>query len=206
MSHTAGFSYDFIESNSIIDKAYADGGLSVISDGRVSLEDLCDRLSRLPLAFEPGSSCWYSVATNVCARLVEVLLGQALDEFLRENNLQPLGIGDTDLWVPEDKTDRFVTQYAPVNLLDPIKPGLTKHNELIAEEYNTKRAFLSCEGVLVSAVSDYLAFLKVLVNSGIWHGVELLKSETLSMMRTSQLTDGVKVAFLSGRCPELDLV
>ena len=195
LSHTAGFSYGFIEPNSIIDKAYADGGLSVISDGSVSLEDFCDRLSGLPLAYEPGSSWRYSVATDVCARLVEVLSGKAFDEFLRENIFLPLGMGDTDFWVPKDKTDRFITQYAPMDLFDPMKPGLVKQDDPITGEYSTKRAFLSGGGGLVSTVSDYLAFLKVLVNGGIWNGVQLLKPETLSMMRTSQLADGVKVAF-----------
>ena len=144
LSHTAGFSYDCIEPNSIIDKAYADGGLSVISDGSVSLEDFCDRLSRLPLAYEPGSSWRYSVATDVCARLVEVLSGKAFDKFLRENIILPLGMGDKGFWVPKDKTDRFTAQHAPIYLFDPIKPCLVKQDDPITGEYSTKRAFLYC--------------------------------------------------------------
>ena len=155
LSHTAGFSYGFIEPNSIIDKAYADGGLSVISDGSVSLEDFCDRLSRLPLAYEPGSSWRYSVATDVCARLVEVLSGKAFDEFLRENIFLPLGMGDTDFWVPKDKTDRFITQYAPMDLFDPMKPGLVKQDDPITGEYSTRELF-SVVGVGLSLLCQII--------------------------------------------------
>ena len=88
----------------------------MISDGSVSLEDFCDRLSRLPLAYEPGSSWRYSVATDVCARLVEIISGKAFDEFLREDIFLPLGMLDTDFWVPEDKTDRFITQLSLIHI------------------------------------------------------------------------------------------
>ena len=57
----------------MIDQAYMAGGLNVLTDFSIDLEEFCDRAARLPLAYEPGTSWRYSVATDVCARLIEVL-------------------------------------------------------------------------------------------------------------------------------------
>ncbi|MBT8422738.1 MAG: beta-lactamase family protein, partial [Gammaproteobacteria bacterium] len=96
LSHSAGFSYGFIEPESVIDQAYVNGGLNVLSDSSIDLEEFCHRVSKLPLAYEPGTSWRYSVATDVCARLVEVLSGQSFDNYLRTHIFDPLGMVDTD--------------------------------------------------------------------------------------------------------------
>ena len=106
-----------------IDQAYLQGGLNVLADSSIELEEFCDRVARLPLAYEPGTSWRYSVATDVCARLVEVLSGMAFDEFLQQRIFEPLGMPDTDFWVPPEKASRFITQYSPTDLFDPMKPG-----------------------------------------------------------------------------------
>ena len=49
LSHSAGFSYGFIEPNSVIDQAYLQGGLNVLADSSIDLEEFCDRVARLPL-------------------------------------------------------------------------------------------------------------------------------------------------------------
>ena len=48
LSHSAGFSYGFIEPNSVIDQAYLQGGLNVFADSSIDLEEFCDRVARLP--------------------------------------------------------------------------------------------------------------------------------------------------------------
>jgi CubicO group peptidase (beta-lactamase class C family) len=195
LSHSAGFSYGFIEPDSVIDQAYLQGGLNVLADSSIDLEEFCDRVAALPLAYEPGTSWRYSVATDVCARLVEVLSGMPFDEFLQQRIFAPLNMPDTDFWVPPEKTDRFITQYAPTDLFDPMKPGLVKADDPVAGQYNKKRALLSGGGGLVSTVSDYVKFLQMLVGGGERQGVRLLKSSTLEQMRTNQLAPGVSVAF-----------
>jgi CubicO group peptidase (beta-lactamase class C family) len=195
LSHSAGLSYGFIEPTSVIDQAYMNGGVNVLADASIDLEEFCLRVAKLPLAYEPGTSWRYSVATDVCARLVEVLSGQPFDEFLHQRIFGPLAMVDTDFWVPEEKADRFTTMYAPEDFFDPMKPGLNKADDSHAGQYNTRRAFLSGGGGLVSTVADYAAFLRMLVNGGDWAGARILKAETLQLMRTNQLADGVQVAF-----------
>jgi CubicO group peptidase (beta-lactamase class C family) len=138
LSHSAGFSYGFIEPNSVIDQAYLQGGLNVLADSSIDLEEFCDRVAALPLAYEPGTSWRYSVATDVCARLVEVLSGMPFDEFLQQRIFAPLNMPDTDFWVPPEKTDRFITQYAPTDLFDPMKPGLVKADDPVAGQVQQK--------------------------------------------------------------------
>lgn len=194
LSHSAGFSYGFIEPDSVIDSAYVAGGLG-LGDNSIDLEELCTRLAQQPLAYEPGTSWRYSLATDVCARLIEVLSGMRFDEYLKTRIFEPLNMIDTDFWVPPEKADRLVTMYAPVDLFDPMKPGMSKADDARTGQYNSPRKLLSGGGGLVSTVSDYLAFLKVIVNGGGYNGVRLLKTRTLETMRTNQLAQGVEVAF-----------
>ncbi len=195
LSHSAGFSYGFIEPESLIDQTYMGGGLNVLTDFEIDLEEFCSRVARLPLAYQPGTSWRYSVATDVCARLVEVLSGQRFDAYLAENIFTPLQMTDTDFWVPPEKAERFITMYAPEDLLDPMKPGMVKADDPLTGQYNNPRKLLSGGGGLVSTMSDYMNFIRMLVNGGEWLNKRILKPQTLELMRTNQLAEGVQVAF-----------
>lgn len=121
MSHSAGFSYGFIEPESLIDQAYMTAGINPLVNDSLTLEALCDLLALQPLAYQPGTSWRYSFATDVLARVIEVISGQRFDAFLAEHIFEPLGMVDTGFFVPEDKRDRFTTMYAPTDLLAPMK-------------------------------------------------------------------------------------
>jgi CubicO group peptidase (beta-lactamase class C family) len=195
LSHSAGFSYGFIEPDSLIDRAYNQGGLDVVGDRSIDLEELCARLSAQPLAYQPGTSWRYSLATDVCARLIEVLSGLAFDEYLETRIFTPLGMSDTGFWVPPEKAERFITMYAPDDLLQPMKPGMHKADDARNGQYNERPTLMSGGGGLVSTVADYLKILQLIVNGGEWQGVRLLEPGTLKTMRTNQLAPGVGVAF-----------
>ncbi|MEM7077701.1 MAG: serine hydrolase domain-containing protein [Pseudomonadota bacterium] len=195
LSHSAGFSYGFIEPESVVDQAYLAGGLNVLGDSSLNLEEFCSRVAKLPLAYQPGTGWRYSVATDVCARLVEVLSGQTFDAFLKDHIFAPLGMVDTDFWVPPEKTERFISMYAPTDLLDPMKPGLVKADDPATGVYSSKRKLLSGGGGLVSTLADYMSFIRMIINGGEIGGVRILQRETLELMRTNQLAEGVEVAF-----------
>ena len=195
LSHSAGFSYGFIEPESVIDQAYAAGGVDLLSNFSVDLEEFCNGVASLPLAYQPGTDWRYSVATDVCARMVEVLSGQKFDAYLKQHIFEPLGMQDTDFWVPPEKAERFITMYAPVDLLDPVKPGLIKADDPAEGAYNSRRNLLSGGCGLVSTLADYTALIRMIVNGGEWNGARILQPETLALMRTNQLADGVYVRF-----------
>ena len=195
LSHSAGWSYGFIEPDSVIDQAYNSGGSNIFASFDMTLEELCANLAKHPLAYQPGSSWRYSLATDVTARFVEVVSGMRFDAFLQQEIFGPLGMVDTDFWVPPEKCDRFTTMYAPVDLFDPMKGGLNKADDAHSGQYCAERALLSGGGGLVSTVSDYLSFVRMIVGGGSLGAKQILKPETLATMRTNQLAPGVGVSF-----------
>jgi CubicO group peptidase (beta-lactamase class C family) len=195
MSHSAGLSYGFIEPGSVIDQAYAAADIDILNDFSLTLEALCDKLGALPLAYHPGRSWRYSFATDVLARLVEIWSGARFDDYLRARIFEPLGMVDTDFWVPPQKRERFVTMYAPTDLFDPMKSGLVKADDPMDGSYTKERTLLSGGGGLVSTVQDYLAFVRMILNGGTWQGRKLLEPGTLALMRENQLPAGVGVSF-----------
>ena len=195
LSHSAGLSYGFIEPDSIVDQAYNASGVDALGQASMDLEELCNLIARQPLAYQPGTSWRYSFATDVCARLVEIISGEAFDEFLQKNLFEPLNMKDTGFWVEESEMDRLITIYAPTDIFDPMKPGLVQAEDKMNGPYASKPKFLSGGGGLVSTVSDYLSFLKMIISGGSLDGVRILDSETLELMRTNQLAPGVGVTF-----------
>ena len=191
LSHSAGLSYGFIEPQSIVDRTYNEQGINLSSDSGDTLEALCDRLATLPLAFEPGTAWRYSLATDVASRAVEVLSGMRFDHFLKQRIFDPLDMHDTGFHVPAEKRERFTTMYAPQNPLDPMQAGLTKADDPDDGRYTRAPTLLSGGGGLVSTVSDYLSFIRMIVNDGEWQGARILKASTLATMRTNQLAPGI---------------
>ena len=91
--------------------------------------------------------------------------------------------------------DRFITMYAPTNFFEPMEGGLVKADDPHEGSYTKPRRLLSGGGGLVSTVSDYLSFIRMIVSGGSWNGSRILKPETLKLMRENQLPAGVGVSF-----------
>ena len=116
MSHTAGFTYGFF-GNTPVDKLYRESSPLRAA----SLEEFIDRMAKLPLVYQPGEAWLYSVSVDIQGYLVEKLSGKPFPDFVRERIFVPLGMKDTDFFVPPDKLARLATVYTP----DPKGSGLT---------------------------------------------------------------------------------
>jgi CubicO group peptidase (beta-lactamase class C family) len=195
LSHSGGFSYGFVDPTSTIDQAYLAGGLNILGGFDGTLEDMCNLLADFPLAFQPGTSWRYSLATDLCARLVEVWSGQSFDDFLNQNIFEPLGMIDTGFSVSEEKLQRIPAMFAPEDMFNPMAGGLSLASPAGSASYAQKPAWLSGGGGLLSSVADYTCFLQMLANQGEWQGSRLLKPETLQLMRQNQLAPGVELQF-----------
>ena len=183
MSHTAGLSYGLF-SDSQVDDLYTD---SNVLDSSTTLEDMIDKLSRIPLRQQPGSMWHYSVAVDVQGYLVEVLTGQKLDAFLKERIFDPLGMTDTAFWVPPEKASRFAQVY-----------NYEEDGTLVAREgfggsrsYLEPATFFSGGGGLVSTSMDYMRFCQMLLNGGELDGVRILSPLTVELMHRNQLPKSV---------------
>ena len=93
------------------------------------------KLSRVPLRYQPGERWMYSLSTDVCGALVEIISGKSLDKFLGGEIFAPLKMTDTAFTLPGGKLDRFAANYhrgtdKSLQLLeDPEKPLLKRSDQ-----------------------------------------------------------------------------
>jgi CubicO group peptidase (beta-lactamase class C family) len=103
LRHTSGLTYDFI-GKSQVKQAYLDLNLR---DRDQTLAEFVSKLSKLPLAHQPGTMWDYSFSTDVLGRVVEVVSGMTLDQFIGERIAEPLGLSDTGFYVVAEKLARL---------------------------------------------------------------------------------------------------
>jgi CubicO group peptidase (beta-lactamase class C family) len=189
LSHSAGLSYGLFDPGTVMFRAYQE---RMVLSPLTTLAEMMDTLAELPLVYHPGTSWEYSVAIDVVARLVEVVSGQTFDRFIQARILGPLGMVDTGFVVPEKDRSRLAACYAGADLMDPMKPGLTR-----TDNYPWPGAYLRAVprldggGGLVSSLPDMVALVRSLLPGG----STLLKPETIALMMTNQLPDGVWMRF-----------
>ena len=189
LSHSSGLSYGFFDPGTVIFKALNVRG---VHDPRTTLADMVDVLADLPLIYHPGTSWEYSLAIDVVARLVEIISGQSFDKFIQARILDRLGMIDTGFVIPKKSQDRLVAYYAGADLMDPMKPGLTRtDNYPYPGAYLRPIARLNGGGGLVSTLPDMVALIRSLLPGG----PTLLKPETIALMMTNQLPDGQWIRF-----------
>jgi CubicO group peptidase (beta-lactamase class C family) len=189
MTHTSGLSYGMFDPGTLLFNAYNERN---VRNTDTPLADMIDRLGELPLRFHPGTAWEYSVATDVLGRLVEVLSGQPFDAFLKKRIFDRLGMKDTAFTLPESEHHRLVAYYSGADLLDPMKPGLTRMEAApYPGAYLKPFARLSGGGGLVSTLPDMVA----LVRSLLPEGDTLLKPQTIRMAMTNQLPAGMNIRF-----------
>ena len=148
-----------------------------------TLEEMMNRLEVVPLRYEPGRGWYYSFAADVVARLVEIGSGKRVDRALKELIFDPLGMKDTDFYVPKSKRHRFAVAYG--NGLRPIQaphPGTTG-----PFDFAKRPKFQSGGGGLVSTASDYMRFCLMLSGKGKFAGKRLLTGKTVELMTGNQL-------------------
>ena len=179
LRHTAGFTYGFF-GNTTVDKMYQAAGILTMDR---DLQHMCEKLGKIPLQYQPGTTWHYSVAVDVQGRLVEVLSGMAFDQYLEEKIFTPLGMPDTGFYVPEEKMDRFAQMYSPTE-----DGGLEVANPMMSRNFVRKPTFFSGGGGLVSTADDYMRFCQMMLNGGELDGVRLLSPKTIELMTSDHTT------------------
>ena len=186
--HTSGLTYGFHYSNNL-DKMYRDSKFASIwgrkGDDLETLEETANKLGEMPLLFDPGTSWNYSMSTDVCGRLIEVISGKGLDEYLEEHVLGPLGMDDTGFYVENAKHGRFTSNYA-ITSKDP----LTRIDSVEDSPYLEPQLFLSGGGGMVSTTDDYQRFVDMLINGGELEGERVIGRHTLDFMTLNHLPGG----------------
>ena len=185
LTHTSGLTYGFMESTNV-DAAYRKHGIGTFGktfDG--DLAAMMEALAGLPLEFSPGTAWNYSVSTDVCGHLVELLSGERLDDYLRRHLFEPLGMVDTGFHVPEEKLPRFAACY----MRGPGKKTYLMDDPQ-KSHYRRDPKLLGGGGGLVSTAADYLRFCRMLLGGGSLDGVRILGRKTLELMTRNHLPGG----------------
>jgi CubicO group peptidase (beta-lactamase class C family) len=189
LSHSSGLSYGFFDPGTAIYKALNERG---VHNPMTTLADMVGVLADMPLIYQPGTSWEYSLATDVMARLVEIISGQSFETFIKARIFDPLGMVDTGFFVPEKDHGRLVAYYAGADIMAPMKPGLTRiDNSPFPGAYLTPIPRLSGGGGLVTTMPDMVALIRSLLPGG----RALLKPETIAQMMTNQLPESQWIRF-----------
>ena len=182
LSHQSGLTYGFME-RSNVDAAYRELGIE--KESQQNLQEFVNVLSTIPLEFSPGTAWNYSVSTDVCGYLIEVISGKTLDMFLEEEIFQPLGMSDTGFYVPSSKTQRLSSNYEYSEGQEPILV-----DDANTGSYINPPTLFSGGGGLVSTLDDYMAFCKMVLGRGSLAGHRILSRKTLDLMSSNHLTNG----------------
>ncbi len=182
LTHTAGLSYGFFYDTPIDDMYRA----SIFRSQTASLQEKILGMAELPLRHQPGAAWNYSIATDVCGYLVQLLADMPFEDFLQGEIFAPLGMVDTHFHVPADKLDRFAKLYQH----RPADGSFREYEggpNIPAHDYSKPALAPSGGGGLVSTIGDYWRFAKVLLNRGQATGARILGRKTLEYMTLNHL-------------------
>ncbi len=180
LRHTSGFVYGPYTSHPKVKELYAKEGVDWKD---VTPAEQIERLAKVPLAHQPGTTFEYSLSVDVLGRVIEAISGMTLSQFLQERIFMPLAMTDSAFIVPPEKRDRLAQPFAtdkatntPINLLDVTLP-----------QKNDAGGAGS-----VGTAADYARFLQMLINGGHLDGVRLLSPTTVRYMTADHLGPDIK--------------
>src|SRR5260370_34400069 len=151
MRHTSGLTYAAVGANPV-KQSYID---MKVADRNQTLAEMADKLAKLSLLYQPGTTWEYSMSTDLLGRVVEVASGMPLDKFIEENITKPLKMGDTAFEVGADKKARGARpmKEGPKNAL-PAVPDVTR-----------KYHWRTGGGGMLSTAAEYARFPQLFANA-----------------------------------------
>ena len=188
-THRAGFSYNFIPDCPVSELYHADG---LMNDGACSLAEFATRAASFPLASQPGERWHYSIATDILARVLEVVSGQPLGRLLQTEIFDTLGMCDTQFFIPESERDRLMPMYGR-SLDDILKAPeanapLEQINVDAAYPYDRPDTFARGGHGLFSTAPDYMRFARFLVTGCTPMGAPLVSRKMMDFMWANRLS------------------
>jgi CubicO group peptidase (beta-lactamase class C family) len=175
LRHTSGLVYGGFTPNARIKELYEKDSVTWAD---VTPEEQIERIAKVPLAHQPGTTWEYSLSTDVLGRVVEKASGQPLGQFFDQRIFGPLKMADTGFVVPPAKVGRLAQPLAvepstgqPIKLVDvTVQP---KNNAGGAGSAGT--------------TGDYARFAQMLLNGGQLEGTRLLSPTTVAFMTADHL-------------------
>lgn len=180
LSMTSGLSYPGTdESGREVAAVFEEADARLYGDHPMSTMELAERIAHCGLAFHPGEKWMYGTSADVLGAVIEMLSGMPYGDFLQKEIFEPLGMVDTDFFVPEEKQHRLARVYEQGR---PMKPIVT-NNLAICCTMHRQPAFQSGGAGLVSTIDDYAKLAQSLLG----HGVQILQRSTVKFMTEAKL-------------------
>ena len=179
LTHTAGFPAGLPG-----DAPAAELQLTADPHGAHDLRGFTERLATAPLAADPGTRFAYDgAATEVIARVVEVVSGESFADFLQKRIFDPLLMPDTGFRVPHAQRHRVVD----ITTMDDTGHLRIADGVSAATPGEPLRAYSSGAGGLYSTAGDYARFARMLLNGGTLDGAQLLSHASVAAIMGNQL-------------------
>lgn len=187
LTHTAGVGYGWGPAS----ERWVEAGIQgwYFADRDEPILETVRRMGSLPMDAQPGEGFVYGYATDILGAVIEVASGMPLDEFLRVEIFEPLGMVDTHFYVPPEKADRLTVVYSVTedNGMDRAPdPGHMVGQGMYLE--GPRKSFSGGAG-LVSTPGDYARFLEALRRGGILDGARILSPKTVELMTVDHVHD-----------------
>ena len=182
LTHTAGISYGSGPAQDQWKAAGIQGWY--FADRSEPVSAVVERMAALPMDAQPGEKYVYGYNTDILGVVVEKVSGLTLAEFFQKRITGPLGLVDTQFYLPPAGKDRLAAVYAAKDgkierATDP-KFGQGHYVE------GPRVAFAGVAGLL-STARDYGRFLQMLLNGGEIDGVRLLSPKTVELMTVNHV-------------------
>ena len=174
--HTSGLIYGGRpDSPSLVARLYPDGTAPAIEG---NTQAFIDRITKLPLAHQPGTEFEYGFSIDVLGAVIEKVTEQRLGEYLASNVWRPLGMNDATFAPTEAQRLRLARPF-------PSDPLTGKPQAIKLLDQPTK---FDCAGACSFAtVGDYVRFGQMLLNGGELDGHRVLGPKTVHHMISNHL-------------------
>lgn len=177
MRHTSGITYAFF-GEGLVKKAY---GAANLSDGDFDNAEFAERIAKLPLVYQPGTTWDYGHSTEILGRVIEVISGKSLYQFEKERLLDPLGMKDTAFYVTDPARKSLVAEAMPN---DRKLGGGEMFDPRVQKKWEP-----GGQG-MVSTIGDYARFTQMVLNGGALDGKRYLSPKTIAYMGANHIAPG----------------
>lgn len=175
LRHTSGIVYGAFTPNARIKELYEKNGVNW--SGMTAAEQI-ERLGKVPLAHQPGTTWEYSLSTDVLGRVIEKVSGATLSRLLEDRLFTPLKMVDTAFVVPPGKVNRIAQ---PLAVEPSTGRPIALHDVTVAPQNDAGGAGSA------STTGDYARFVQMLANGGRLDGTRLLSPTTVAYMTADHL-------------------
>jgi CubicO group peptidase (beta-lactamase class C family) len=174
MRHTSGITYGFF-GEGLVKKAYVDAHIFA---GDIDNAEFAERIAKLPLAYQPGTTWDYSHSVDILGRVIEVISGKSLYQFEKERLLDPLGMRDRAFYVTDPAKKSLVAEpFSNDRTIEMNDPRVARKWEPGGQG-------------MVSTIGDYARFAQMLLSGGTLDSRRYLSPKTIAYMGSNHIGPG----------------